>query len=499
MTLYQVPNQLPLGEQRNRMNDRDFLQQAVPALAERFEHEQGVMQLIQDHARPKHGGEQMASIAFNVPSEKFQKRDQWGAERAQPAQPPQSARRSEMQQALFDDSAAYTLVDGRGGGGAYVKGALPIGAAQPPPPQASRQAYLQQQYQQQQYLQQHHPQQGGPATAPPPQRPLVPSSAMLGADPSARWVVDRDQQLTLGTDPRYLAQAAEMGAANAKLCVANRLHSCRSHLSFGGHELNPGGHRLNDQLPPHDDYGVARLRSDPILAPQRCSEQVPIATLPLPAAAPTAAAPTAAPSSPPTTAHIRSACHPHRRLPVSPWLRCCAQVKPLLSDPDPNMPPPSAGPIKPFAGRSQQSSISLSNDAMNEPMPRKPFAGRRALSSVFEDRAGAAGPGGPCTTHRSRAPHPRTAPAHRTRAPQPCVAPAHRTTPTPHTDTAHRTLPLHTTLLRPHPHAPLPSPLPLPHRHPPLPRCTAVAPCGSYVGIDYSGGPVIKKNDHVRR
>ena len=283
MTLFQVPNQLPVGEQRNRVNNRDFLQQAVPALAERYEHEQGVMQLIQDHARPKYGSEQIASLAFNAPSEKFQRRDQWGAERAQPAQPP---RRSEMQQALFDDSAAYTLVDGRSGGGSYVKGALPVGAAQqPPPPQASRQAYLQQQYQQQAYLQQHH--QGGVAAAPPPQRPLVPSSAMLGADPSARWVVDRDQQLAMGTDPRYLAQAAEMAEANARLCEANRHHSCRSHLSFGGHELNPGGHRLNDQLPVHDDYGVARLRSEPVFAPQRCSEQVPVVTAP-PTAPPTA-------------------------------------------------------------------------------------------------------------------------------------------------------------------------------------------------------------------
>ena len=42
---------------------------------------------------------------------------------------------------------------------------------------------------------------------------------------------------------------------------ANKRNARISQLAFGDHELNPGGHRLNENLHRADDFGIGRIRN----------------------------------------------------------------------------------------------------------------------------------------------------------------------------------------------------------------------------------------------
>ena len=96
-------------------------------------------------------------------------------------------------------------------------------------------------------------------------------------------------------------------------------------------------HRLNANIPRADDYGIARMRTEQ-------------------------------PGSRP----------PESRL-----------VADLMVDPKPGDPHPSMlSPAKPYAGKSQLSSVQLHDNQVADAPFRGVFAGRRAKSTVFEDFEG---------------------------------------------------------------------------------------------------------------
>ena len=324
LNMFKVPHRLPVGQERMYMHPYEYARRAAPALADAKAHERDVMDLIQNQTRNPIGGEQMARIAFNQREREYVTRDMnlnnWAQQ--QPRQQPQQISRdfdSRNVSNLFNDDAATQLVDGRGGGGGgYMKG---------------------QQLSDGHGVHQHMRGGGAPLgrdRGPGPK--LIPSSAMLGADVRGSWTVDRDQKLDLASDPAVLERAAAMGAETSAVAEQNKKHSRRSVIKFGEHELNPGGHRLNEEAQRADDYGIARLRSDP-------------------------------------------------KQPPSP-----GQVAQLLADPDPRAPVYSHHPPNKFAGRSQKSTLSFGVDGALDHQYRGPYAGRRAKSVVFEQQAGPSAP-----------------------------------------------------------------------------------------------------------
>jgi hypothetical protein len=301
LTMFQVPHRLPLGAERAHMSHTEYARRAAPALRDAFQHEQAVQDIITKQAQNRNGGEKVAAVAFGRDANAFAHRDMWGVDRVRNLDP-HAGRDNQSSITFADDVSAPPSHDPSSR--AYVKGQMPRA--------------------------QHGRRGGAPK--------LIPSSAILNADVNATWTVDRDQRLTLASDPKILAKAAENAVDNARMCDENRYNSRRSALQFGNHELNPGGNRLNGDLPRGDDYGIARIRSDVV------------------------------------------------------YQRPPGQVAGLLVDPDPNAPPPMMSPTKPFAGRSQKSTVSLKDDQPFEAPHRGPHAGRRSKSVVFEQQAGAAPP-----------------------------------------------------------------------------------------------------------
>ena len=309
LTLFQVPNRLPIGRDRSRMSRQEFARRAAPALQDAFQHEQAVKDIISDQARPKYGSEAMASIAFN--QKRRDNHDDWGIDRIRNIDP--NAEFAAMNKGsqdvarLFDDNFAAQQMDGRGDGrGHRIKHAQGL---------TSEQAMAN-------------------------QRKLIPTSAIIGANAKANWVVDRDQRgLEYASDPAVLERAAENAVENTRAHDANRIHSRRSAIPMGDHDLNPGGHRLNANIPRADDYGIARMRTEQTNRPQEAG-----------------------------------------------------QVAALLHDPDPRAPFPVLSPTNPYAGRSQRSTVQLNDHQVAEAPYRGPYAGRRAKSVVFEERDGASAP-----------------------------------------------------------------------------------------------------------
>ena len=341
MNMFKMPHRLPVGRERDRMHPHEFYRRAGPALADAKQQERDVMDIIEKSAQNIHGGDRMASVAFNQQPRSHVKRnmigapytaaDDYGVARQTTTTGHENKDTQSQLSAIFNDDAATRLVDGRGGGaqGGYQKGAqLADGVGVHQHMRGDRTGGGRRQGQQGQQGQQQQP----------PAR-LIPTSAMLGANMRGDWVGDRDQRnLELATNPAALARAAEDAESNHRMCAHNRVHSRRSNIKFGDFELNPGGHRLNDEQQRADDYGVARLRSDTVFRP------------------------------------------PGQQ----------GQVAALLSDPDPRQPSVSPHAHNKFAGKSQKSTLSFGTDGAIEPVHHGPFAGRRAKSVVFDDGAGPA-------------------------------------------------------------------------------------------------------------
>lgn len=337
LNMFKMPHRLPVGRERERMHPQEFYRRAGPAVADARQQERDVMDIIEKSAQNPHGGARMASVAFNQQPRSHVQRNMFGyhaeddhgvARHTSVTGHEHKDTESHQVAGIFNDDAATRLVDGSGGGaGGYHKGAQladGVGVHQhlrggDPAGRGRRGPHGQQQQQQ--------------------QPKLIPSSAMLGCDVRGTWVVDRDQRnLELATNPAALARAAEDAESNHRMCEHNRVHSRRSNIKFGDFELNPGGHRLNEDAQRADDYGVARLRSDVVFRP------------------------------------------PGQQ----------GQVAALLHDPDPHQPSQGPHAHNKFAGKSQKSNLSFGTDGAVEPVHRGPFAGRRAKSVVFDDGAGPA-------------------------------------------------------------------------------------------------------------
>lgn len=299
MNMFNNPAPLPVGYERAYMSDAEYQRRAAPALTAAYRHEQGVRGIIAEGAVDCHGGKVMAAVVFNQNRGGMKIRDNWGVDRARNVDPHAGKDNHSQLDSIFDDRHAGQLVDGRGDGGHYrQKGANVANVAQ---------------------------------------RKLIPSSGMLGADQGARWVVDRDQRLDYASDPAMLAQAAAVGAENTRLMEANKIHARRSVVPMGDFDLNPGGNKFNEQHARADDYGIARLRSDPVF-PQPLSHQ----------------------------------------------------VADLLSDPDPRA-QLAPSPTKAYAGKGTKSVIQFAGGQAELPY-RGPHAGRRANSIAFDYEGGAAPP-----------------------------------------------------------------------------------------------------------
>lgn len=236
LTLFQVPNHVPIGRERLRMSDAEYERRAAPALADAYRHEQGVKDIINDVGRNIHGGDIMRSIIFAQPLRRNTGADDWGVDRVRNIDPYSGSSNVSQIHNLFDDDYATKLMDGRGDGKGYKHpGGLPRGLS-------------------------NKNSQGG-------YRNLVPTAAMLGANDvsAAKWSQDRDQKLDYFADPFILAQAAEMGEELAKVRNKNKLYAQRSAIPMGTYDLNPGGNSYNEDLPRADDYGIGRIRSDAIM------------------------------------------------------------------------------------------------------------------------------------------------------------------------------------------------------------------------------------------
>ena len=116
LTLFQVPNRLPIGRDRTRMSHAEFARRAQPALTDAYHHEQAVKGIIADQGRPKYGSDQMAAIAFNQP--RIDKKDDWGIDRIRNVDPNAEAanwnKGSKDVARLFDDDFAAQQMDGKG-------------------------------------------------------------------------------------------------------------------------------------------------------------------------------------------------------------------------------------------------------------------------------------------------------------------------------------------------------------------------------------------------
>lgn len=65
LTMFNVPNRLPIGNERSRMGATEFARRSAPALADAYRLEQGVLKIMEDATKDIHGGEKMAYAAFN--------------------------------------------------------------------------------------------------------------------------------------------------------------------------------------------------------------------------------------------------------------------------------------------------------------------------------------------------------------------------------------------------------------------------------------------------
>jgi|LauGreStaDraftv2_3_1035109.scaffolds.fasta_scaffold40666_1 hypothetical protein len=129
---------------------------------------------------------------------------------------------------------------------------------------------------------------------------------------------------------------------------ANKRNARISQLAFGDHELNPGGHRLNENLHRADDFGIGRIRNqDPTHAGLLVQSQ--------------------------------SQSH---------------QMAELLQEPDPRRPPdPSPAMNNPYAGRSSCSkNISFGTNGAIDPIKYTEHSGKRGASTVFEEGGGPKAP-----------------------------------------------------------------------------------------------------------
>ena len=129
---------------------------------------------------------------------------------------------------------------------------------------------------------------------------------------------------------------------------ANKRNARISQLAFGDHELNPGGHRLNENLQRADDFGIGRIRNqDPTHAGLQINSQ--------------------------------SQSH---------------QMSELLQEPDPRRPPdPSPAMNNPYAGRSSCSkNISFGTNGAIDPIKYTEHSGKRGASTVFEEGGGPKAP-----------------------------------------------------------------------------------------------------------
>jgi len=356
--MFRPVHQLPVGNQRNAMNTQQFASYARPVLQEQYRRENCLNQVFSEVSSGPTGmrSEQIRDVLVRGPDPTAAQLQQQNREHeARRAQLPAHQQAQQRSNVIMNDYKSAALVDGR----------VELSSRQQQQQQheqyhvQAQQQHLQQQHQQYagrqpmqapaEYYQQQPPSSGRGAPQGRPRRlaseGYVPSAAILGADPNYSYLIDRDQkQLEMATDPSLLARAAEVAQVNNTHMQANKRNSRMSSLSFGDHELNPGGHRLNEGQARSDDYGIGRLRTvDPA---------------------------------------AREAGQAQSR-----------QVMALLKDVPSNAPfVPQELPHNPYAGKSQLSeNIQFSGGAM-EPVKYNEFAGKRGQSVVFEGGHGPLNP-----------------------------------------------------------------------------------------------------------
>jgi len=307
MDMFHNPHAQPIGAHRQMMGKEEYMRYAANSIADDRTRGQAMQQLFDEAYLGPKGmySNQVRSLMERQPQRTL-------SDPGHPAGAPEQ--KSQLQ---LNDDMASRLVDGRGDGGAdYTKGMLPMVQKQQATALSQR---------------------------PQPNEPKrhVPSSAILNADPHYKWTIDRDQQSVNYSDPAVLWDAVHLGAENGVVARDNKHRMVSSTLAFGQHELNAGGHRLNENAARADDYGIGRLRSDYMDRPRL---------------------------EPPSKVN-------------------------LLIAQDPRAANPDRVPHNPYAGKSSCSAnISFGMDGAPDPPRANPHAGRRAQSNVFGAQSGPSGP-----------------------------------------------------------------------------------------------------------